>query len=70
MNSPVLSDTGEVLSIVHRVDDVTELVHAKAALHVRESEEHLRALVETTPRVREAVQGRARCLQMNPSGWR
>ncbi len=68
VNSPVLSDTGEVLWIVHRVDDVTELVHAKAALHVRESEEHLRALIETTPECVKVVSRDGTLLQMNPSG--
>jgi two-component sensor histidine kinase len=42
-NAPVLGSNGEVVCIIHHVEDVTERVHAEAALH--RSEQRLRAAV-------------------------
>jgi PAS domain S-box-containing protein len=68
LNSPVFSDDGELLWIVHRLEDATELVGTKAALHARESEEHLRALIETTPECVKVLARDGTLLQINRSG--
>jgi PAS domain S-box-containing protein len=68
LNTPVFSDSGELLWIVHRVEDVTELVRTKAALQARESEEHLRALIETTPECVKVLARDGTLLQINPAG--
>ena len=76
VNSPVLSDAGDVLWIVHRLDDVTGLERAKAA-DPRDpqpakgdwgSEDHLRAIVETTPECVKILARDGTILQMNASG--
>jgi PAS domain S-box-containing protein len=91
VSSPVLGDSGEILVIVHRIEDVTDLVRANKALQldaksirheaaqeleaanrlnasVREREEHLRAVVETTPECVKIVAADGTLLQMNASG--
>jgi PAS domain S-box-containing protein len=101
VNAPVLSDDGEVLHIVHRVEDVTDLVLSKRAAEsdnesmrlevllrsreldarlelarlrhdaessLREREERLRAVVETTPECVKLVRADGTLVQMNPSG--
>jgi PAS domain S-box-containing protein len=91
VSSPVLSEAGEMLVIVHRIEDVTDLVRANKALQldaksirhealreleaanrlnasVREREEHLRAVVETTPECVKIVAADGTLLQMNASG--
>jgi PAS domain S-box-containing protein len=91
VSSPVLSDAGEMLVIVHRIEDVTDLVRANKALQldaksirhealreleaanrlnasVREREEPLRAVVETTPECVKIVAADGTLLQMNASG--
>ncbi len=76
VNSPVLSDSGDVLWIVHRLDDVTALERAKVAVPREpqpakadwDSEEHLRAIVETTPECVKIVARDGTILQMNASG--
>ncbi len=44
LNAPALNENGDVVYIIHRVEDVTERVRTGEAL--RESEEHLRLLVD------------------------
>ena len=72
VNTPVFSDTGEMISIVHRLDDVTELVRTKAALHAREDvherEDDLRAVIETTPECVKILARDGTILQINPAG--
>jgi PAS domain S-box-containing protein len=72
MNSPIFSDTGEMLWIVHCVEDVTELVRTKAALHTREimqeREDNLRSVIETTPECVKILARDGTILQINPSG--
>ena len=71
-NSPVFSDNGELLWIVHRIEDVTDLVRMKTVLHAREhlqkSEDNLRAVIETTPECVKILARDGTILQINPAG--